>query len=87
MEKIYKSCQSCGMPIKKDPKKGGSEADGSTSKMYCSYCYADGQFTQPHFTAKDMQAFIKDKMKQMGFHKFFAGLFTMGIPKLKRWKK
>ena len=29
MEKIYKFCQSCGMPMKKDEKGGGTNADGS----------------------------------------------------------
>lgn len=82
----YKNCQSCGMPLKKDPQGGGSNADGTQSTMYCSYCYQDGNFTQPDFTAKDMQAFSKGKMKEMGFPGFLAGFFTMGIPKLARWK-
>jgi hypothetical protein len=29
MEKVYKNCQSCGMPLKKDAKGGGTNADGS----------------------------------------------------------
>lgn len=51
MEKIYKNCQSCGMPINKDPEKGGTNADGSKSGMYCSYCYTNGVFTQPEISA------------------------------------
>lgn len=31
MEKKYKNCQSCGMPMKKDPQSGGTHADGSKS--------------------------------------------------------
>ncbi len=31
-----KRCQSCGMPISKDPEGGGSETDGSRSAKYCS---------------------------------------------------
>ena len=27
--KNYKNCQSCGMPMSKDPEKGGTEKDGS----------------------------------------------------------
>ena len=32
-------CQSCGMPLKADPKGGGTHADGTSSREYCSYCY------------------------------------------------
>ena len=84
--KKYRNCQSCGMPLSKDPEKGGTNADGSKSIMYCSYCYKEGNFTQPEFTAKKMQQFCKEKMKEMGFPGFLAGFFTMGIPKLERWR-
>jgi hypothetical protein len=85
--KKYKNCQSCGMPMSKDPENGGTNADETKSAMYCSYCYQEGAFTQPDFTAADMKVFCKAKMKEMGFPGFVAGFFTMGIPKLKRWKK
>ena len=86
MEKAYKNCQSCGMPLKKDPQHGGSNADGTKSKMYCSYCYEAGKFKQPDWTATQMQDFLTGKLKEMGFHRFLAGFFTRGIPKLERWK-
>jgi hypothetical protein len=85
-EKTYKACQSCGMPFRNDPEGGGTEADGSKSRMYCSYCYKNGKFTQPDWTAEQMQAFVKDKLKSMPFHRLFAGLFVKGIPKLERWR-
>lgn len=87
MSEVYKNCQSCGMPLNKDPKKGGTNADGSISTMYCSYCFEDGKFKQPDWTAEQMQEFSKGKLKEMGFPGFLAGFFTKGIPKLKRWKK
>lgn len=88
MEKEFKMCQSCGMPFSKDPKGGGSNADGTKSKMYCSYCYENGKFTQPDITAEEMQAFVKEKLRSMGgFMKLFAGVFSKGTPKLERWKK
>jgi hypothetical protein len=74
------------MPMKKDPNGGSVNADGSNNEKYCSYCYRQGAFTQPDFTAMQMQAFCKDKMKEMGFPGFLAGLLTKGIPKLERWK-
>jgi hypothetical protein len=33
MKKAYKNCQSCGMPLKKDSKGGGTNADGTKSMM------------------------------------------------------
>lgn len=75
------------MPLKRDEKGGGTNADGSKSLMYCSKCYENGAFTTPPgFTAEDMQALVKTKMKEMGFPGFLAGMFTKGIPKLERWK-
>jgi len=88
--KKYKNCQSCAMPLNKDPKNvgGGTNANGEPSYMYCSYCYEDGKFLQPNITAKEMQVFVKDKLKEMGgFMKLFAGVFSKRIPKLERWKK
>lgn len=42
MEEI-KMCQSCAMPLTEEIK--GTNADGSKSEDYCSYCYQDGKFT------------------------------------------
>lgn len=74
------------MPMKKDLNGGGLNADGSHNEKYCSYCYQQGAFTQPDFTALEMQAFCKEKMKEMGFPGFLAGFFAKGIPRLERWK-
>ncbi len=85
--KSYKNCQSCGMPMKKDPNGGGTTSNGKKSTMYCSYCYEGGEFKQADWTAAQMQSFVKGKLKEMGFPGFVAGFFTRGIPKLERWKK
>ena len=87
MEKTYKFCQSCGMPLKKDENGGGTNTDNSKSLKYCSICYQVGKFTRPDFTAGQMQELVKGKMKEMGIPGFMSGLFTYGIPKLERWKK
>ena len=87
MEKIYKKCQSCGMPLAKDKGGGGTEANGSKSLRFCSHCYQSGQFIEPDLTVEEMQTKVKGKMKGMGFPGFIAGFFTTGIPKLERWKK
>lgn len=82
---MNKLCQSCGMPLKKDPNSGGTEQNGNKSTEYCSYCYQSGTFTQPDMTASDMQAFSIEKMKEMGFPRFLGWLFTRNIPGLRRW--
>ena len=82
---MSKTCQSCGMPMKKDTQGGGSNSDGSKSTEYCSFCYQDGQFTQPDFTAEEMQRFCIEKMTECKIPKFVAWLFTRGIPRLGRW--
>lgn len=85
--KDYKFCQSCGIPLKKDPRKGGTEKDGSISKKYCSWCYQDGLFCSPEIdTAEKMQKFCIQKMNEQGMPKFVAWVFTRSIPKLERWK-
>ena len=86
MENVYKNCQSCGMPFKRDPQGGGTKADGTQSTMYCSYCYQKGQFTQPNLTVDEMRLLVKGKLKEFGFPGFIAGLFTRNIPTLDRWK-
>ena len=84
--KNYKLCQSCGMPLKKDKMGGGTNIDGSKSILYCSYCYVHGRFQNIEIdTPKKMQAFIKGKLKDVGFLGFVADLITLNIPKLKRW--
>ena len=82
----YKTCQSCAMPLQQDPQKGGTEADGTKSPMYCSYCYQGGKFTDDFKTAAEMQKFCKQKLVEMKFPKIIAWFFTRGIPKLERWK-
>ena len=86
MEKTYKNCQSCGMPLKKDEQGGGTNADGSKSTMYCSKCYQNGAFVGSVKTAGEMQALVKGKLKEMGFPSLVAWFFTLNIPKLERWK-
>lgn len=87
--KTYKYCQSCGYPLSKDKKGGGSNADGTINKMYCSMCYENGQFLSPPEvdTAEKFQKFCIQEMKKDGMNRFMAWILTRGIPKLERWKK
>ena len=83
---MAKLCQSCSMPLNKDPKGGGTEADGSKSDTYCSLCYEDGAFVHPDFSVDQMQVHCVEQLQKQGMPKVMAWLFTRGIPKLERWK-
>ena len=86
--KDMKFCQSCGMPLGTDTAHG-TEADGSPSPDYCSYCYKEGKFAG-EMTMDEMIDFCAPMMAQANpgmtqdqakaqMHQFF--------PMLKRWKK
>jgi hypothetical protein len=81
-------CQSCGMPIDETFENFGSESDGSSSSEYCSFCYRDGEFTDPHQTVDGMVASSVDFMTtNLGFGASEATeLSNNVIRKLKRWK-
>ena len=84
-----KFCQSCGMPMSDPDAVYGTNADGSKSADYCSYCYENGKFTQectmeemiefcvPHMATAESGVSEDEARKMM--HEFF--------PKLKRWVK
>lgn len=79
-------CQSCGMPLKADPKGGGTNADGSLSREYCSYCFVRGNFMNPDMTLDQMKALVVEKLQERGFPKFVATFFASGLKRLKRWR-
>lgn len=81
------NCQSCGMPMKRDQKGGGTNADGTKNLLYCSHCYESGRFTMPDITIDQMQELVTQKLKEFGFPRFIAGLFTRRIPQLQRWNE
>jgi hypothetical protein len=87
MGKFDKFCQSCGMPLEKDPNNGGTNKDGSKSNKYCSYCYLDGEFKGDFKTSKEMVKFVKEKLKEQGISSLKRWFYTSHIPQLERWKK
>jgi putative zinc ribbon protein len=80
------ACQSCGMPLSRDPEKGGTESDGSRSTEYCSHCYRLGRFTEPDIRLDQMMAKVEGKLREMHFPGFLARHFSKGIPSLRRWR-
>jgi putative zinc ribbon protein len=81
------NCQSCGMPLSKDPNGGGLEADGTRSTQYCSICYEDGAFRHQGVSAQEFQAHCLDALAAKGVPRIMAWIFTRGIPNLPRWKQ
>lgn len=80
-------CQSCGMPLEKDAKGGGTNSDGTKSTEYCSLCFEGGKFVHPDFSVEQMQAHCVKALKGHGMPGFMAWIFTRGLPKLGRWKR
>jgi hypothetical protein len=86
MGKFDKFCQSCGMPMEQDPGKGGTNADGSKSLKYCSYCYEAGSFHDSFKSSGEMVKFVKGKLKEMGHGPIKRWFYTSHISQLERWK-
>ncbi len=85
MSKQNKICQSCGMPMNKDPQGGGTNSDASKNTTYCSYCYQDGQFTFIG-TVDEFQESCRKIMIEKGHNRILSWLFTRGMKRLDRWK-
>jgi len=89
MEKANKFCQSCGMPMSKDPQGGGTEKDGSKSLKFCHWCYKDGEFLGGDTLDEFRENSRKGMIANGDFNPFMAWLFTrkMIYKNLERWKK
>ncbi|HWA83266.1 MAG TPA: zinc ribbon domain-containing protein [Fimbriimonadaceae bacterium] len=83
MERV---CQSCGMPMSQDAKGGGTNADGSRSTEYCSFCYDNGTWMMD-MTLDQMQERVGGILKKFGAPDSVQKQAVAGIPLLKRWKK
>lgn len=74
------------MPLAADPRGGGTNADGSASQEYCSYCYVDGAFVNPEMTLEEMKTLVVEKLREKGFPTFVAKYFASGTGRLRRWQ-
>ncbi|HEL1587278.1 TPA: zinc ribbon domain-containing protein [Streptococcus suis] len=88
---MEKFCQSCAMPLNlhgQDVR--GTEADGSQSTSYCSYCYAKGAFLEPDISFEQMVAKGKNAISNgqgNGFVKFLMkASYPFMLKKAKRWQ-
>lgn len=86
MEERY--CQSCGMPMGTADELYGTEADGTKSKDYCSYCYDGGKFTSECTMDEMIEMCIEpmvscnNEMTEEKAREMMKEFF----PQLKRWK-
>ncbi|MFA7285086.1 MAG: zinc ribbon domain-containing protein [Candidatus Absconditabacterales bacterium] len=87
MKPCETQCQSCGLPLDKDPQGGGTQKDGSKSTIYCSLCYKDGAFIGGDCTLEQMQDIVEKSMKQQGYGRIMRKMARRQIPRLQRRKK
>lgn len=81
-------CQSCGMPLG-TPGYYGTNEDNSENKLYCMFCFKNGQFTNPTQTLLEMiQSSVKHMTESLKTPEAEASKLSNSImPELKRWKK
>lgn len=82
-----KFCQSCAMPMGETSEMYGTEKDGSKSHDYCSYCYADGEFTGD-MTMQEMIDFCVPGMVEHNegmTEQTAREMMGQFFPQLKRW--
>ena len=79
-------CQSCGMPLKKDPNRGGTNADNSISENYCSFCFRDGMFLDEGTSLREKIEKNIQMAVKLGMLESEARTFAEStLPRLKRW--
>ncbi|MFZ1654928.1 MAG: zinc ribbon domain-containing protein [Candidatus Moraniibacteriota bacterium] len=72
-------CESCMMPLDKDP--GEQEDD-----RYCSYCFKDGKLCYEGTDLKEFQRIAYENMVKQGMNKYKAKFFAWMIRFAPRWK-
>ena len=85
-------CQSCGMPLDQE-ELHGTEADGSKSASFCTYCYQHGPYTYP----TTLEGMVENNLKYLQEWNENAGLqlskeeakeaLLQFLPTLKRWRE
>ncbi len=88
MTKKIQICQSCGMPLDKDPNKGGTNADKSISDKYCSFCFKDGKFLDEGISLQQkIEKNIQIAVSRVGIPESQAREMAESLlPNLERWK-
>lgn len=81
-------CQSCGMPLETKALHG-SNADGTISDDYCTYCYKEGRFTSETTMDEMIEFCIPHVSNNNPYPNAEAARAAMQqyFPQLKRWAK
>jgi hypothetical protein len=82
-------CQSCGMPLSAEFGNHGTHFDQTRSDEYCSFCFQNGEFTDPNQTLEQMiQSSVENMTADLNMPTEKAiELANSFIPKLRRWQK
>jgi hypothetical protein len=82
-------CQSCGMPLSADFGNLGTNTDNSKTGEYCSFCFQNGEFTNPAQTLEEMiNSSIENMTADLNMPREQAiNLANSFIPTLRRWQK
>lgn len=88
MNNNVKICQSCGMPLDNDPKKGGTNLDGNISDKYCSFCFQNGKFTDEGISLQEkIEKNIQIAVSRLNIPESKAREMAESLlPNLERWK-
>lgn len=83
-----KQCQSCGMPLSKDPswQWWWTEKNGSISELYCSLCYRDGVFCYVWNDVEEFKNIVDLEMQKSDYWWFMRKMTRLSIPHLWRRK-
>ncbi len=73
-------CESCLMPLSKDP--GVRE-----SAKYCSYCFKNGKLCYEGNDVEEFKKICYEEMRKKGMNMLLAKFYTWMIGFAPRWKK
>jgi hypothetical protein len=80
-------CQSCSMPMTK-PEDFGTNTNQSKNEEYCTYCFQNGNFTNPNLNLDQMIEKLVSMHDRMGITEELARkMANTNLPKLRRWAK
>lgn len=83
-----KFCQSCGMPMGTTDELYGTEANGTKSPLYCTYCYQNGDFTFQGTMDEMIEICVPHMIESSGemTEDSAREMLRMFLPNLNRWK-
>jgi len=81
-----KFCQSCAMPMGITDEHYGTEADGKKSSLYCSYCYASGEFKKELSMREMLEICVEFAVDSETTEKAARKKLEKILPTLTRWQ-